>query len=170
MEYLSAGGEHRFHLGYYQSMRKTFATLAATCTILTLAACGSDSPDATDTTEESLASVEFSTPQELYDRIDAEDSPVSCVEREEVAPPEIESAEHQVNCIEATSSLTTIATYASDDDLEEHLSIVRGTAEWEYQDMAVLRGANWTVDCKSVAQCKDWQKGFGGELLSAKGA
>ena len=152
-------------MGYYQGMRKTFATLAATCAILTLAACGSDS---TDTTEESLASVEFSTPQELYDRIDAEDSPVSCVEREEVVPPEIEGAEHQVNCIEATSSLTTIATYASNDDLEEHLSVVRGTAEWEYQDMAVLRGANWTVDCKSVAQCKDWQKGFGGELLHSQ--
>ena len=152
-------------MGYYQGMRKTFATLAATCAILTLAACGSDS---TDTTEESLASVEFSTPQELYDRIDEEVSPVSCVEREEVVPPEIEGAEHQVNCIEAPSSLTTIATYASNDDLEEHLSVVRGTAEWEYQDMAVLRGANWTVDCKSVAQCKDWQKGFGGELLHSE--
>lgn len=38
---------------------------------------------------------------------------------------------------------------------------------WAEGEWLILRGENWTVDCKSLQQCELWKEAIGGEILGA---
>ena len=139
-------------------MKRTLGIIALTST-LTLTACGALSSN------EPPQAVEYPSMIEWYDAMDAEDSPVHCVQREAKSPPLINEAQYQVICREESGAEANIMTYASNDDLEDRLWSARQEPEWKDGEWVILRGPNWTVDCKTEPQCQNWQSGFGGEIL-----
>lgn len=141
-------------------MKRTLGIVALTST-LALTACGKTGAD------EPPQAVEYPSMIEWYDAMDAEDSPVHCTSREAKTPPLINEAEYQVICREDTGAEANVMTYASNDDIEDRLWSARQEPEWKDGEWFILRGPNWTVDCKTEQQCQNWQSGFGGEILKS---
>lgn len=104
---------------------------------------------------------------EWYDAMDSEDSPVTCANRDAKSPPLINEADYQVICTEKTGAEANMLIYSSNDKIEDRLWSARQEPRWKDGEWIILRGPNWTVDCKTEAQCQNWQSGFGGEILKA---
>ena len=121
---------------------------------LLLAACSSE-PEARS----------YSDVNEMLASVDKQDSAVQCQKVEQRDRPLITQATHQGNCVDQNGADANLLIFDTQADIDSRVGEAMQRDIWASGEWIILRGPNWTVDCKSLGQCENWQDALGGEIL-----
>ena len=133
-------------------MKRALAALLAAPLLLT--ACSSE-PLAQD----------YNDVHELLAAVDEPDAPIQCQQAEQRERPLITQATHQGNCVDQNGADANLLIFDNQADIDSRIGEAMQRDVWASGEWIILRGPNWTVDCKSLGQCENWQDALGGEVL-----
>ena len=135
-------------------MKRALAAILAAP--LLLAGCASE-PQAQD----------YNDVHELLAAVDEPDSPIQCQQAKQRERPLITQATHQGNCVDQNGADANLLIFDTQADIDSRVGEAMQRDIWASGEWLILRGTNWTVDCKSLTHCELWQDAIGGEILGA---
>lgn len=137
-------------------MKRAFLTTIAALPLL-LAACGASEPDPQN----------YNDVNEMLAAVNEPSSPIQCQKSEQRERPLIHQSIYQGSCIDQNGAEANLLVFDEQSEMDSRVGEAMQRDIWASGDWVILRGPNWTVDCKSVDQCKNWQGAIGGKILGA---